>query len=1351
MPRRIINAPNTYHTFERLASEPDQNPAELPVVFIGPHKQVFDPFDDAGQPIDDALLGSYSWPEGSKNVFAAKAVGMEYSQYDVPGVEPGAVVQELDVWAVLSAGANPTKLRSSEDETVIASVLSATGTLTPASGLNGVDFVLTDASVNFYRAFQRFSNIVYPANNAQLSQGGWVMVRLSGVTGGPFYVASAPTSTNPYQLVLKGLGYNPIYAARSVQYSVVHDPAEFSLVTGQAAARAECAALTRLETANFTHLKLAQPGTYQFTAGGGHVGALVLTAEAVASLLDEQLVTLITAGAVTRIMGIDVVGDGVAGSDFVADVSGDVTDAEVAVTIAAAIVADGFFDAIVHPVYDDRVIVRQKTAGVAGNTAATQTTAVGFHDFFVNAPAGATVADSAFAGGSAAAGTTFYFKNVSDKAVRIKLNTPAGAAATPHPGWFVNGSDEYETTGSAGFTLAANTGLSVFELNALLATEAGGGPRVFIEPASLDTWDDAGNVSPNPSASMSQLIVGAGIDPSAANLSGGLEPVGEILIPAGEVRQFPVTYRQIEAFRTTDTIYAEMTGNDRGAVVATVSAPGVWDLEIPTDDGTVPIGRNVGSTADGLHTTALSVLNAAFQTYLQTTRGLEHAPDDLVRLVAHPDDQGWLVDDATDWYVLPNLASLGIDGGGAQTLPSVYYSNVGSIEPTAGVTHTSFSSTGQPISHVVEFEYRTEGSAGNGLNIGFLWRANGGVTALGITNAFGELLITLGSNAKGVLTAETWNDIAVALDEQNPDDTYVYPVKVSRIWNASTGAEVDPVDDTYSGWNAIPVSPFTFREISDFTTTGGEDQKSRLYTGERQDTIGGFDVAVARIDETLIGKGSLGTISLYADYVALRNDSSPVATLGVHGRTPDLVRVRYEDLDTVIGPKSLQNEMRVIFDEYFATAQRKTAYFIGVDEVTADDPWGTEEALDRAFDLVLRRDGYHIAIMNPADWVLPWAVAKAESLGGEVTTLQSGDKVVSFLKKSLYLYLPEEIPEVAPDKTLLSGTEVELVSEVGTTTVVNTNGNMVLSEIAAGDIFISTEFPAAGPVETQDGLKGWRISAIDNANPSRLILSGTGITPVIYSTPGDPQPWTIIRPGASLRNTDGSYKAEEAKDAMLDFHDREGYYHALVLKHPVNQYDHPYNGTLTTLDGTYLLAQFMGIVARTEDWVPASGAEYSAEIRNLKSSLSFFNEEQLAQLAGVGLTWPYQKVSPAGRTRVWRDVSSDTSTRTLTRRTARVSEHKLVRQIDQLVRPKLAQQLVDQQFLDLLTADVDSIMIYFRDRQIFKKLQVETILPIDDAIRAEYGLDDTGVLVIWSYIHREEAGAVINRHKVAND
>jgi hypothetical protein len=325
-------------------------------------------------------------------------------------------------------------------------------------------------------------------------------------------------------------------------------------------------------------------------------------------------------------------------------------------------------------------------------------------------------------------------------------------------------------------------------------------------------------------------------------------------------------------------------------------------------------------------------------------------------------------------------------------------------------------------------------------------------------------------------------------------------------------------------------------------------------------------------------------------------------------------------------------------------------------------------------------------------------------------------------------------------------------------TLVNSNANVISDGVVAGDIFISLGSTAAGVITLQDGRKGWKIKSVDNANPSRFTIDATAMPANLWSTPGDPEPWEIIRPGASLRDASNNYLADAAKDAMVALHTTEGTYHRRIQKHVANSYTDLFGGVRQTFDGIYLMAQYAGIIARTKDEMPSSLARYSSTVENLEGVRAFFNDAQIEVLAGVGLTFAQQKRSPDGPTSVYRDVttaiaSSDTkiNTRTFQRRGSQIVEDLLVLRINQRIQPRMAQALLTLEFLDSISSDVDSIMQWFRDQYLFKALNLVSIKFIDDAIRTAYGLDDTGLLIIWEYTHIEEVGAIIFRHIVSNE
>lgn len=1338
---RIVREPQIYHVFERVRRQPDPAPLELWPVLIAPHKQVFDPFDATGTPIDTALMGTYDWPSHSKNVFVPSGYGSEYTQYDVPELLAGAKLEELDIWAVTGSGASQkvSKLRSSEDEVILASQANAVATLKPDGSLDGRTFTLTDSTVSFKRIFDLNPNIVFPSNDGQYSEGKWALVRIGNGKGGPFLVSAAPTSTNPYQITLRSLGYSPVYADQTVSYTLLTGAREFDFSAGPVKSSVEFAA--RSDAYSLTHLKLVQPGTRQVSVGGGHAAVLILSCEDPALYVDGYTLTLSDGTNPAVVFEID--DDGAIAGDVAVDITGIASAQEVATRLATAIAGNLTFDAFIDPTDSTKVIVRQLVAGLAGNTSATQNRAGSVANFFSGAfIPDAGVPDTAqFDGGSGDAGLTYTFKNVSDQPVQLTFNALTGIEALPLGAWTDAGG-----TYTASVTLPSAESSDVFTLNAVLSQDAEGGPRLYVEPSSIDTWLDPNNVEGRPTRSLSQLLAAG--DPSAVDFGFG-DAVGVITVPKATVRRIPLHIGLVDGFNPTDSLTVGFSKNDRGAVTST-EVIGSATVEIPCDAGTVPIGRPVGSQSPPLHEQFLESVNTALKSYYAGL-GYDHVPDDLVRIAAHPDDQSYLIDDSTDWYALPVLSGLGIDGVVPSDLPQVYYNNGGSQEGLVSLVLTPTAPAG-----IATLEYRTAGAVGNGLNIGFLYKPNAGsAVSLSISNANGEFLITLPSDEKGNPTDVFLDDLAVLLDSKNVGGDFIYPIQLSKVIDPSTGDEVDAGDTDYSGWNTIRLAGFSLRETHSYTDSNGDTLTARLNRSDRADLFGGSDAgAVARLDNTLRGYGSLGSTNLYAEFVALRTDSSPSASLSVHGRSPDLVRVRSSDIESVVGKPDSRDPMSIIVSQYFSTANGSTAYIIGVDETTSEYPWGTQAAYDRVWDLLLRREGYHHFFFNDARWVRSWVVGKIRALGGEL----EDDGSVSFLQKAGYFYTPEKIPETAPDAKVAEGSDIQLVTDDGTTSIVNTGTNVVELGVQAGDILVSLGATLAGSVTLQDGTTGWPILSVDTASPTRFTLNATGLPANIFSTPGDPEPWQIIRPGASLRDSEGVFDAETAKDALVALHSVEGNFHRRLQKHVANSYTDLFEGQRLTLDGVYLLAQYAGIVARTKDEVPTSQARYGGSVEALQGIRSYFNDSQIEQVVGVGLTCAQQKVSPAGPVNVYRDVTSaigssdpDINTRTFQRRGSQVVEDLLVLRVNRRLRPRMAQALLTIQFLDSLSADVDSIMQYFRDNQLVREITLISIKVIDDAIRTEYGLDDTGLLIIWSYTHVEEAGAVIFRHVVNND
>jgi hypothetical protein len=1334
-----IYEPQTYHFFERLARQPDEGAVELPVVLIGAHNQVYSPFDSTGAPKAEALLGSYSYQDGSADAFNPQGQGEEWSEFPVPKLEKGAVLQDIDVWTEFGVGASRqlVKLRKASGETRAINHTAGTATLKPDStNKDGFSFTLQDATVNFKRVLSKHT-VVYPSNNAEYSAGGWAVIRLTEGVGGPFLVKAAPSDSDPYSLDLEALHYVPIFADKTIKYELIINPREFSFVTGTQAAKVEFASLDRQSA--FRHLRLVKPGIKTVTTGNGHCGVLELTFAAEASLFHADTFTLVDSAGASVVFTIDIDGLDPAGGTNEIDIATGASLATVVAAAANAINAEGSFKAVLNPKNPAQVRVSQIANGVAGNKAVTRT---GTFNFFANAPDDpADVGNdekAQFYGGSASVGTSITFKNVTDKPVRIKLNAPVPSSevSTAHPGWQVNGNNEYEAIG--GFTLPDSAQNSVWDLNALLTSDSDN-PYAYVEPSSLDTWTDVTNVSPNPSVSKSQRL-GAAADLSAVDFGEGAN--GEILIPAATVKSYPLYDRLVGAFQADDDFKVTLASTDRGSVAASaaaiVSEKVATTLSLPIDEGTVPVGRPASSSGSPLFQQALDAVNTELHTFYQSELaglGYDHAPTDILRLVVHPSEQSHYADNDTDWLALPDLAAIGIDAGLANDLQEIFYDNAGSI---TGVNN--YVGTPADPSHIITAEYRTKGTAGNDLSFGFLWNSNGGAVALGVVTSNGELDVTLPSDGK--LTAETLNDVATALDEKNGDGTYKYPVKISKVVDYATGVEVAAGED-YAGWNAVKVDPFSVQEISAYTTIAGEKRKSRLYTGEEANTRYGADKgAVIRIDDTLRGKGSVGSIKLYAEYVALRTDTSAIATISEHGRLADIVRVRKQDLETVLGDLTAKNPLGLAASQYFATSQGATCYILGVDEVSTDDPHGTQAAVQRALDFGKSRKGYHHAIFNDGKWLESTVGAFCQGLGGTETAR---------LKASVYVYTPFKIPSVGPDIRKAQGDEIQEVIAVGDDTRVTTNLDVVAAGIQADDVLVSLAFPGLGDTTLADGRKGYSVVSVDNANPTQLVLTGT-VSAVIYTDEGETEPFEVWRPGSSLFSDNGAFDSETAKDALIEYHTQDGYFDKRHQKHGgVNNYHDMVNGGLTSLDGIFLLGQYMGIIGRSKDHLPTSHAAYASTVENLEGTNSLFDSEQLAQMRGAGLTFPVQRLAPKGQVIVSRDVSGDTSTRTLRRRGSIVTEDILRLRIDRRIKPRLAQALLTTQFLDQIAADMDSILQWFRDAELFKSLTLESMDIIDDAARTKYGIDDTGLLISIRYEHLEEAGAMMFRHLVEPD
>ena len=467
--------------------------------------------------------------------------------------------------------------------------------------------------------------------------------------------------------------------------------------------------------------------------------------------------------------------------------------------------------------------------------------------------------------------------------------------------------------------------------------------------------------------------------------------------------------------------------------------------------------------------------------------------------------------------------------------------------------------------------------------------------------------------------------------------------------------------------------------------------------------------------------------ALYSQFRALRVDLSAKASLSKTGNRPGLVEVYRDSLEDIFGPVDATNPGPLAALLYTLASEDRRVFLLSPHEVSETSPWGTREAVLEALKLCKRRDVYHVGVMNDAFWVQGVLKDFVDRLGGTAS---------AFLRKPMRVYIPTKNPTTAPDLPVVTGLD-GVVDQINTS-LVSASVDFVGAGVEEGDVlvFSSTSEASSTPVLLQDGRRGYRIAVVGASGDPFTIETETALP----SAAGGP--FEVLRPGGSLVNPDGSYRAQEAVEALNSWHRLTA--HPRLIKHHVDSVRFSGAGSVLQLDGVYALAQYLGMIASRPQHLPMNEAVYPNFTR-VEGSHSVYEEDQLEVLAGAGLTMPWQRDgNEEGRVRVFRDVSSDTSTRDFQRRTAGVSEDMLCRDVTAIVRSNMGPNLVTDELLDMISGLLDDLVVRYQSKlRIFRRLEVTRIIPINDEIRQTYGIDDSGVLVVIRKQHYEEATAGI--------
>lgn len=693
----------------------------------------------------------------------------------------------------------------------------------------------------------------------------------------------------------------------------------------------------------------------------------------------------------------------------------------------------------------------------------------------------------------------------------------------------------------------------------------------------------------------------------------------------------------------------------------------------------------------------------------------------------------------TPYTATPKVTiSLGTDGGGA-------------LDPAKNTVDL----VSEAVVAAFRDHYRPGWAPVRVVNLGT--SANTFVAALASTTITGPVLGWDGRIVKKTVGADG-NDIRVDLQVAVGADD---PAKVEQFGDnviitlGTTGGSYDPADNLVSDLNdLLTAANIDLEIVIDETTIPGTEslypdgladyfnhagfviigyqRKPASASALTEFLVGGLDAGGVEIYGGLLPNTNETTVvsaRAYAEYRALRVDASPSASSVTTGNRANLIEVTEFEVERLLGEVSPDNPAGLAANQYFAAAAGRRLFILSPAVVSSTYPWGTQQAMQDAWDFLLKRTPYHVYAFNDAPFMTEWGASVTEALGGTETEA---------LVKPTRLYYPIKNFETEADLTIASGTDAD--RDAFDLSQATASIDFVASGVVAGDavVFSGLEAEATAPLTLQSGDKAFEIATV-NVGGDPFKVDFTTDLPVSVSN----KAFTVFRPGETLTNTDGTYKSQEAAESLYDFHDQ--FVHPRLNKHLADAFETSVDGTFTLLDGVYMLAKFAGLIAKSPQHVPVNRVGYP-EVRRVEGTSDIYNKDQLDLLTGGGIVVPIQRIAGEGPVIVRRDVSSDTSTRIFQRRTAGVAEDLLVIETERLIQPRLGPALVTEQVLDRVAIDITGLIDFFRERDVFRSIELVRIVAIDDEIRQDFGIDDTGVLVIYELAHLEEFTTAIINH-----
>lgn len=669
-------------------------------------------------------------------------------------------------------------------------------------------------------------------------------------------------------------------------------------------------------------------------------------------------------------------------------------------------------------------------------------------------------------------------------------------------------------------------------------------------------------------------------------------------------------------------------------------------------------------------------------------------------------------------------------------------------DPTAGTTSLTTAVLAQSVNNIVEIEATAPGTAANGRSVS---HAIGLANSVEVT-ADGIIITHTSVDGKTVSDSPDFEDLfdAIAASDNGAGEP-VY--SVSRIWVPSdiTGRmEEQPLETGISAVNSVKISyssqlgPVTVSSYDSGTTS-----TVNLPVAEESEFAFGSNTATLIVYESrLLTATNNLAVTFHADYRALRLDSTAITSLSTYGRAADLIQVNRDNYEQVLGEVSTRNPLAMIAYEFFQTANNQILYCLGVSEVGevgSGDEMGTAAAIQEAFDLISRRNVYHIGVFSTSPEVLEAVVEFADDMAGTTFDVD-GENIPRPRKKGLFFYVAQKMLTKYPDLAVSEGS-VTYITSPGRTVLRTT---LTASEFNDADLdagrlaIVFRDFPEIeeGDAVLDNGRKGFTI-VLKNAGSNVYALELAVALPVSVTVGAE---FDVYRVGSGLV-TGGVLNHTLATEALRAYHTLEGRYHFSVQKCFSGPYSVLRAGTETTLPPEYFTARYLGMVAVNSFSAPLSNARVSGVVA-MGGTNAEFNAAELESLAGTGLTFSIQKLGSSSPVTIFRDVSSDTSTPTFTRRTAKVVDDLLDLRLNSRIQPQLIGAVISSAFIDSLMIQTAPIVEAMSDK--YNLLSLEGFVPMTDADRQRFNVNERGIVAVVRRIPLEEVGVVIFNNFILN-